>query len=98
MKFFNENQLLRNNNEALFLLANSYLNLGNKDKEALTVLGEIEKSNHFDKGKIKNIIGTIHWKLGDEETALKYLEEAIFYEPRNSDAKLNLGIIIILLI
>ena len=63
------------------------------EKEALEILLNLEKSQP-NNGKIKNMIGTIYWKFGDEQNAFKYLQQANFNEPNLTDAKFNLGIII----
>ena len=67
------------------------LSLGNKETEALKVLLEMENNHFSNNGKIKNLIATIYWKLGDEENALIYLQQALAYEPHLADAKFNLG-------
>lgn len=74
------------------ILANCLLSQGNKEQEALNVLLDIEENVYNSSGKIKNLIGTIHWKLGDEDKAFIYLQQAIDVEPRLADAKFNLGI------
>ena len=73
------------------ILANCFLSIGNKDQEALKILLDIEENNTS--GKTKNLIGTIYWKLGDEDKAFDYLQQALDLEPRLADAKFNLGII-----
>ncbi len=73
------------------ILANCFLSLGNKDHEALKILLNLEENNTS--GKNKNLIGTIYWKLGDEDKAFDYLQQALDLEPRLADAKFNLGII-----
>jgi tetratricopeptide (TPR) repeat protein len=73
------------------ILANCFLSLGNKDQEALKILLDIEENNTS--GKTKNLIGTIYWKLGDEDKAFDYLQQALDLEPRLADAKFNMGII-----
>ena len=79
------------NHESLLLLANCYLNKEGKDREALKVLTDMENNHFSNNGKIKNLIATIYWKLGDEENAFKYLQEAVALEPHLADAKFNLG-------
>ena len=76
------------------MLANCYLNQENKEKEALEILLNLEKTQPSN-GKIKNMIGTIYWKFGDDQSALKYLQQANIQEPNLTDAKFNLGIIFI---
>jgi tetratricopeptide (TPR) repeat protein len=73
------------------ILANCFLSIGNKDQDALKVLLDLDKNNHSTSGKIKNLIGTIYWKLGDEDKAFTYLQHALDFEPKLADAKFNMG-------
>jgi tetratricopeptide (TPR) repeat protein len=75
----------------MLILSNCLLCLGGRDQEALKVLLDLEENMQSNSGKIKNLIGTIYWKLGDEQKALLYLQQAVAYEPHLADAKFNLG-------
>ena len=92
IRFINENKQIQNNSEVLFILANCYLNLGNKEIEALQILEKIELSHDYDKGKVKNLIGSIYCKIGNSDKAVYYLQEVIAHDQNNIDAKFNLGI------
>lgn len=53
----------------------------------------MENSHFSNNGRIKNLIATIYWKLGDEDNAFIYLQQAVAYEPHLADAKFNLAIL-----